>query len=263
LFRPFSWRGPRNQRVIEERLCHKAWRGFRNVRALEFRCRKTCFPQRLFVMKYFGRRGDGKARETFHCGVRIWRQPGFVPARRDEAGPQSAIINVLSLRHPDTQGLRHPLPTAILAVRGRRTHGAGPMEKGEKRPPTHHRIGMRRGQKGGQKAPIRVQFRQKSEKKSKKAPESALPILTFRPPTPLALAPGPIWPPKRAKIRQNPPKTARQHIGRIRHVGPGRSVGHASRHRSPRPAGRGSKRALPLRSPRRPRYHLVEGGVFG
>jgi len=76
-------------------------------------------------------------------------------------------------------------PPAILAVRGRRTHGAGPMGRAKTRPRTHHRISMRRRQKGGKKAQIRVQFRPKSEKKSKKAINFALPILTFRPPNPL------------------------------------------------------------------------------
>jgi hypothetical protein len=59
---------------------------------------------------------------------------------------------------------------AILAVRGRRTHGAWPMGRTETRTRMHYHIGMRRGQKGGPKAPIGVQFRQKSEKSRKKRP---------------------------------------------------------------------------------------------
>ncbi len=68
---------------------------------------------------------------------------------------------------------------------------------------THHHIGMRRGQKGGQKAPIRGKFRQKSEKKSKKPPNSALPILTFRPLNRLGASARPDLP---SKTGQNPPK---------------------------------------------------------
>jgi len=68
----------------------------------------------------------------------------------------------------------------------------------------HHRIGMRRGQKGGQKAPIRDQFRPKTQKKSKKAHDSALPILTFRPPNrPGASA----RPDSVSKMGKNPPKS--------------------------------------------------------
>jgi len=98
---------------------------------------------------------------------------------------RAPIINVLSLRHSGTQGLRHALGAAILAVWCRWTHGAGPMGKAETRSRTHKRRSMHKGQKGGQKAPIRGQFRQETRKKSKKAPNSALPILTFRPSNPL------------------------------------------------------------------------------
>ena len=62
---------------------------------------------------------------------------------------------------------------------------------------------MRRGQKGGQKGPICIQFRPKTRKKSKKAPDSALPILTFRPSTHPGASARPDSPPKTG---QNPPK---------------------------------------------------------
>jgi len=87
---------------------------------------------------------------------------------------------------------------------GSATKSANPAGRSsENGPRMHHHIGMRRGQKGGQKAPIRRKFRQKSEKKSKKAPDSALPILTFRASNPLGAG-------ARAdlasKLGRNPPK---------------------------------------------------------
>jgi len=95
-------------------------------------------------------------------------------------------------------------PTALPSGR-RGGSGEPPREirQAKTRSRTHERRSMCKVQKGGQKAPIRAQFRPKSEKKSKKAPDSALPILTFRPPNrPGASA----RPDSASKTAQNPPK---------------------------------------------------------
>ena len=96
---------------------------------------------------------------------------------------------------------RHFYPPASWAGRAHFEHT--PETSGQNRPRTHHRIGMRRGQNGGQKAPIRGQFRPKTQKKSKKAPNSALPILTFRPSNPLGTSARPGSPSKIARIGPN------------------------------------------------------------
>ena len=69
---------------------------------------------------------------------------------------------------------------------------------------THKRCSMYKGQKEGQKGPIRAQFRQKTQKKSKKAPDSALPMLTFRSPNPPGAS---ARPDSASRIGQNPPNS--------------------------------------------------------
>jgi len=73
---------------------------------------------------------------------------------RDKAVPASAVpICNFTRRSPGVPVRRRaafrvlppPFFTAILAVRGRRPHGAGLMGKAETRPQVHHHIAMRRG----------------------------------------------------------------------------------------------------------------------